>query len=40
MPTWPRRRHLAPPQHPGDKMAVYVIADIEVLDPVLFEEYR
>ena len=24
----------------GNKMAVYVIADIEVLDPALFEEYR
>jgi uncharacterized protein (DUF1330 family) len=27
-------------QRQGVKMAVYVIADIEVLDPVLFEEYR
>jgi hypothetical protein len=27
-------------QRQGDRMTVYVIADIEVLDPVLFEEYR
>ena len=38
MPAAPRR--IALTQRQGVKTAVYVIADIEVLDPVLFEEFR